>query len=376
MFHRVLQALQSDSPRSVVVVSTIGALLATSWAVWLFRGSLPIYVVSTAARVEVTPGPFPVQAAVRGRLTAIHAGIGDEVVAGALLFELDSVAEQLELKSARRRIAALEVELAALRRQAQSMADAAAGLSQAARLGGLQAQARLREVRAAHGLVESSARDLTNLAKVGAVAQLEKQQATAQLEQLGAIRRSSQLDVSKKEAEAAIAQADRQAHVAGLEHEIAAQEGLRTALEVRVEVLEHDIERRKIRAMGAGRVGDIARLQAGAWVEAGDRLASVVPPGAFHVVAEFTPDAALGRIHAGLPTRVHLDGFPWTQFGMIDGEVIRVGSELREGLVRVELSIDHINPLIPLQHGLPGVAEVMVESCSPAEHIVRALGRW
>ena len=60
---------------------------------------------------------------------------------------------------------------------------------------------------------------------------------------------------------------------------------------------------------------------------------------------------------------------------MIEGHVIRAGSELRDGLVRVDLSIDRINPVIPVQHGLPGVAEVMVDTASPAEHILRAIGR-
>lgn len=374
-FHRALQALESDSLRSTLIVTLVGVALAASWIAWLFWGSLPAYAVSTQARIEVVPAPFPVQAPVRGRLTAVHVGIGDEVAAGALLFEIDSAPERLELKSAERRIAALDFELAALRRQSSAVGDAAAGQHEAAKLSGLQAEAHLQEVKAAEELLENVARSVTTLAQAGAIADLERQRATSELKQRIASRRSSQLEIARKALETRIGGADRRADLAELDHDIASKEGLHAALEVQIEALEDAIERRRIRAPGAGRVGDLARIQQGAWVEAGDRLASVVPPGTFHVVAELKPDTALGRVRPGLPSRVHLDGFPWTQFGMIEGRVLRVGSEVRDGLIRVDLSIDHINPVIPLQHGLPGVAEVMVETISPAEHVLRAIGR-
>lgn len=375
MFQRALQALESDSRRSSLITAVVGVALAASWIAWLFWGSLPTYAVSSQARVEVVPAPFPVQAPVRGRLVAIHATIGDEVAAGALLFELDSVPEQLKLKAAKRRKAALDIELAALKRQAGAEDDAAAGQREEAKLGGLQAEARLREVRAAEEFLDTNARRMTTLEKQGAITDLEKQKATSDLKQLVESRRSSQIEIARKKQEMRVSHADRQADLAEIEHKIAFQEGLYAGLEVEIEELDREIERRMIRAPSAGRVGDLAKIQQGAWVEAGDRLAWVVPAGSFHVVAEFKPDAALGRVRSGLRSRVHLDGFPWTQFGMLEGHVLRVGSEVRDGLIRVDLSIETVNPVIPLQHGLPGVAEVMVESSSPAEQILRSLGR-
>ncbi|EYF04576.1 HlyD family secretion protein [Chondromyces apiculatus] len=376
MFQRALQALESDSSRATILVSVVGAALVAAWTSWLFCGSLPVYAVSTQARIEVVPGPFPVQAAVRGRLTAIHAEMGDEVAEGALLFELDSATEQLALKSAERRLSALRLELAPLRRKASAVSDATARQREAARVSGLQAEARLAEIKATEGYLEHSSRSVSTLAQMGAIAALEEKKASSELESIIAARRASQIEVVRKGLEMRLGNADRQADLADIEHEIAAREGLCAELEVSIEALEHDIARRTVRAPGAGRVGELAKLQLGAWVEAGDRLASIIPPGSFQIVAQLEPDAALGRIHANLPSRVHLDGFPWTQFGMIEGRVLRTGSEVRDGLIRVNLSIDRINPVIPLQHGLPGVAEILVEETTPAEQILRSLSRY
>ncbi|AKT42427.1 HlyD family secretion protein [Chondromyces crocatus] len=376
MFHRALQALESDSFRTTLIVSVIGGALIAAWSCWLFCGSLPVYAVSTQARIEVVPAPFPVQSPVRGRLTALHVDIGDEVTVGTLLFELDSVTEQLELKTAERRLAALHLELAPLRRKAGAVADAATRQREAARFSGLQAEARLEEVKAAEGYLESNTRSVMALAQQGAVAELERRRATSELEQVIASRRSSQLEVVRKGLETRVGHADRQAALAEIEHEIATREGLCAELEVRIEALQHEIARRTFRAPVDGRVGDLARLQLGAWVEAGDRMAAIVPPGSYQILAEFEPDTALGRIRPGLPSRVHLEGFPWTQFGRVEGHVVRTSSEVRDGRIRVALSIEHVNPVIPLQHGLPGVAEILVESSSPAEQILRALSRY
>ena len=54
----------------------------------------------------------------------------------------------------------------------------------------------------------------------------------------------------------------------------------------------------------------------------------------------------------------------------------RVSSELRDGSIRVEMAIADDTPEgLPLQHGLPGTAEVEVERVSPAALVLRAAGK-
>jgi multidrug resistance efflux pump len=111
-------------------------------------------------------------------------------------------------------------------------------------------------------------------------------------------------------------------------------------------------------------------------VQEGDRLAAIVPRGDLQVVADFPPPSALGRIQPGQPARLRLEGFPWTQYGSLAATVSRVASEVRNGRVRVELSVDvdQASP-IPLQHGLPGSVEVQVERVAPATLVLRTAGK-
>jgi multidrug resistance efflux pump len=143
-----------------------------------------------------------------------------------------------------------------------------------------------------------------------------------------------------------------------------------------VERLAHEIERRRIRAPMAGRLGEVAGLHIGTVVGEGDRLAAVVPHGDLQVVADFQPPSALGRIRPGQPARLRLEGFPWMQYGSLAATVKRVASEMRNGHIRVELSLDpdRASP-IPLQHGLPGTVEVQVERLAPATLVLRAAGK-
>jgi membrane fusion protein (multidrug efflux system) len=102
----------------------------------------------------------------------------------------------------------------------------------------------------------------------------------------------------------------------------------------------------------------------------------VVPRGQPRAVALF-PVAAVGRVRPGQPARLRLDGFPWTQYGVLTARVADVGDEAREGLIRVELSLDHDpTSAIPLGNGLPGTAEVEVDHVSPATLVLRAAGQY
>ena len=111
------------------------------------------------------------------------------------------------------------------------------------------------------------------------------------------------------------------------------------------------------------------------WSSEGDKLSAVVPPGALKVIAYFLPSTALGRIQPGQPAYLRLEGFPWTQYGTVTARVTHVASELRDKLLRVELTVDAIaTSPIPFQHGLPGTIEVEVDHVSPATLVLRTAG--
>ena len=134
------------------------------------------------------------------------------------------------------------------------------------------------------------------------------------------------------------------------------------------------IERRKVRAPATGKLGNVTPLQIGDVLKASDVIAIVVPPQEVHVVAELAPSEAVGRVLPGQRARVRLDGFAWTQFGMLDATVHHVASEPHDGTVRVELVLGGDLRRIPVQHGLPGAVDIQVESVSPWTLLLRSTG--
>jgi membrane fusion protein (multidrug efflux system) len=161
-----------------------------------------------------------------------------------------------------------------------------------------------------------------------------------------------------------------------LRSEIAALEGQKQRTRAEIDVLEHDIEKRTIRAGVAGRVGEIAKIGVGQFVKEGERLGMIVPSGGLRAIAEMPPEAALGRVRPGQKARMRMQGFPWLQYGTVPATVTNVASELRNGTVRVELRIEtDASSRIPLAHGMPGAVEIDIERATPASLVLRTAGR-
>ena len=66
------------------------------------------------------------------------------------------------------------------------------------------------------------------------------------------------------------------------------------------------------------------------------RMRAPFQVGDFIIVGDFSPSSVLGRIRPGQLSRLRLDGYPWAQYGTIEARVARVGSDIRDNLVRVE----------------------------------------
>jgi hypothetical protein len=116
-------------------------------------------------------------------------------------------------------------------------------------------------------------------------------------------------------------------------------------------------------------------LPLGSHITEGQRLGVILPGGTIEVVAEFSPSAAMGKIHPGQKGSMRLDGFPWAQYGAVSARVSRVAGETRDGKIRVELAVTSApSSRIELQHGAPGTVEVEIERTSPAALLLRSAG--
>src|SRR5205085_2168004 len=126
--------------------------------------------------------------------------------------------------------------------------------------------------------------------------------------------------------------------------------------------LRTQIEARQVRAPADGVIGEVQPLAPGAYVAAGQKLATIVPDGDLTIVAEFAPDGALGRLKPGQLARLRLDGYPWAQYGVVNARVARVAGEMRDGLLRADLvAAPDAAGRAPRRHGMTGSAEVAVE---------------
>ncbi|HLK64369.1 MAG TPA: HlyD family efflux transporter periplasmic adaptor subunit [Bryobacteraceae bacterium] len=375
-FSRTLRSLDADGPRRVLAGVAAAGCLTLAWALWCGLAPITLYEVSSTARLEVDQAVTPIQSPLAGRVVSTQLAIGRQVAAGDILLELDTEAERLEIAEQQAHLAALTPQLRALREQIAAEEQAREQEKLAGRAASEQALSSAREAEAPVRFAENDDERLRQLRAEGLVPEREYQRAKAELQRSRAAAESQHLAVGRLAEEQRTRESDRSAKLTSLAADVVRLETQIPALEASLSRLNYEIERRRVRAPVSGRLGEAAVLRQGAVVRDGERLGAIVPESRLAIVAQFPPEAAMGRIRAGQLARLRLDGFPWTQYGTVPATVTRVATEVREGSVRVELAVTRTSSsLIPLQHGLPGTIEIEVERVTPAALILRNAGR-
>jgi membrane fusion protein (multidrug efflux system) len=375
-FTRTTRSLAQDTALGAVATWALAASLLAAWAVWFVAGSVTVYEISPRARLEVQQASHPVSAQVGGRLQATHLVLGQAVAQGDVLVELDAGEPRLRLEEERVRQQALQAQLAALQEERRAREQATLPEGDAAQAAWQGANARTQE--AAEGLAYATdhERRLRDEAAQGGVATVDALQARAEMQKLAAARDALAAEARRLQASGHSRSAELRAQQGNLLRVAAALEGELAASQQATQRLLLEIDRHRVRAPVAGRIGDVAALRPGEVVGAGQKFAVVIPEGELIVVADFEPRAVLGRVRPGQPARLRLDGFPWAQYGTLAARVSRVAGEVRDGRVRVEFSPDGPWPQgVALQHGLPGTVEISIETVSPAVLVLRASGQ-
>jgi membrane fusion protein (multidrug efflux system) len=377
-FARSMRSLEADSFRFSGVMLAIAGLLLAAWCGWFFLARVSIYEVSESARIEVAAASHPVDAPVAGRIVGNHVTLGQEVATDDLLLELEAETEALELEEERSTRAANQSELTELRQELDSESEALRRSSRAADLELQESRAALREAQAATRFAEEDYKRIVLLTEQGLKSEVDRLKALSELEKAKAVADGRALAISRREQELAVEQRDRRSRIESLERQLSQIEGAITTSQSAEKRLSVEVAKRTIRAPVGGTIGELSqRLRIGAFVAEGEKLCAIVPRGDGHrVVAEFEPGKALGRIRSGQLARLRLDGYPWTQYGLVKARVASVASEVRDSKVRVELGIEpDVPPGIVLEHGLPGELEVEVETASPAILVLRSVGK-
>jgi membrane fusion protein (multidrug efflux system) len=354
---------------------TITLCLAIGWVAWALFSRIAVYASTEQARIEVAQAVFFVQAPASGRVRKSDLELGREVEPGTVLVELEADPQKLRVEEEQTRRTALRSQLEDLRRQLTAEQATLTAELHASRFATDQARALQAEAEAAAQFAQEESKRRTTLYKQGLTSELEMLRAEAETKKKGAEVQSSQTAVSRAEREQLMKSGERQVRIETVKRDIGRIEGELAAAANMVQRLEHELGWQRIIASGRGRLGEIVNLKPGAYVRQGDRLAAIIPDGQLRVVAYFEPRTAIGRVRPGQTGRLRLDGFPWAEYGSVNATVTRVGNEVREGRVRVELN-PRTNPRVALQHGLPGTLEIETERVSPATYLMRKAGGY
>ncbi|MGE0451832.1 MAG: HlyD family secretion protein [Vicinamibacterales bacterium] len=374
-FSQTTRSLRRDSSRAAFAAWAAAGVLFAAWLAWLVNGRVGVYEVSTSARVEVTASSHPVTSLASGKVLSSSLAVGRRVRAGEVLAVIDSSDGRLRLDEEDQKRSGIRSQVDALKRQIQSREQARTADASAASAARRSAEARRREAEAAVVFADEFERKTRQLHAFGLVASLEVEKAAAETNKLRAARDALAAEAERSALDAEVAAKEHDASIEAVQTALALLEGEGGSADAVVARLSGDLERRVARAPVAGRLGDVAPVQPGTYVTEGQVLAQIVPEGPLMVVADFDPARARGRVRPGQHGQVRLDGFPWTQYGTVPVTVTRVSSEVRQGLLRVELAIaGSPGDASVLEHGLPGRVDVRVEETTPVTLVLRAAG--
>jgi adhesin transport system membrane fusion protein len=375
-FSATTRSLANDGFRYAYLAWLCAGVLLAAWLCWFFMSEVTVYEASARAHLEVQQAPHVVAAVIAGKVVSAPVVIGQQVQAGAILVELDAGSEKLRLREELSRLAAMAPRIESINREIAALESAGVNEQHAAAAAVQAARYRSSEAVAAVAFAEEHARRLTTESRAGSIAEIDALRAVAEAAKLQASGSALALDARRLGLEALTRERQGQAQLESLRRSMEAMQAERATVALAIERLQAEVERHVVRAPVSGRIGDVHALRPGAYASAGQPLATVVPAGGLVILADFTPASVLGRVHPGQAARLRLSGFPWTQYGSIEATVIRVATEVRDNLVRVELAPNMSAASRPvMQHGLPGSVEVVVDRLAPAVLVLRASGQ-
>lgn len=352
-----------------------GVVLA-AWCWWATHTEVTLYEVSTSARIELDESTYPIQSPLLGRIVKANLHVGQVVRRGEILVEIDAAPEQLELRQEQVRAQGIEPERQRVGSELAAEERARVQERLTAGLTAGEAASRIREAAANARYAESDLARVEGLHRQNLIATRDLEKARTDAERLGAVVTTLEAAARRVPQEQETRDRERDVRIERLRSQIASLDAQRRTLNAGIERLGYEVERRRVRAPIDGTVGESAILRTGAVVQEGEKIASIVPSGRLVVAAQFRADAAFGRIRAGQPATLRLEGFPWPEFGSVSAAVDRVAQEIRAESVRVELSIDARSTFRgTLQHGMPGSLEIAVERLTPLALVLRTAGQ-
>lgn len=158
-------------------------------------------------------------------------------------------------------------------------------------------------------------------------------QAAAELERSAALARSGLVSVAEAEDARTRLAAERAAEALAIANQLAAWRSRQGALETelgqwnseRAEIVER-IAASTIRSPVDGTVSELLAISPGSVVVSGERLATISPDETL-VAETWVSPADIGSVHPGLPVRLHVDAFNFSDWGALEGRVESISDD-------------------------------------------------
>ena len=340
MFSTTRRALEADGFRG----TTLGVLLVVgllgAWGAWFLGAQVTLYAVSETARLEMSQAAHPVEAPVAGRVVATHLALGQEVQGGDVLVELDATAQHLQREEEQ---AVCTRSPRSSRRSTRPSPPKNRRCARPGRPPGSPSTRRGRGTarrRWRRGPPMRKPKLFTRLQARGLPAQLDLLRAKAEAQKRRAAVDTLRLAVSRLESDHRTQESDRNARLEGLRRDVTRLAGDMTTAAATVERLAHEIERRRIRAPMAGRLGEVAELRVGSVVREGTGSQRSCRAGTCRSSPTSCRRRRSDASEPGSQRACGSRASPGRSTGAWRRRCSRVASEVRNGRVRVELSVD------------------------------------
>jgi membrane fusion protein (multidrug efflux system) len=383
-FERTLRSLNGYESGTRILMASLVVLGVGGLLTWAVGARVPVTKTSAQGRIEPHNAVYRLEPQGAGKVVRSLLNLDEYVKQGDLLIEFDTRAERLELEQSKTTLAGLEQERAVLRDQIENKKAelAASGLVDEVAI--KEAMERETEIAPRAKLAEQRAQ-LAQNSPTGSVSELEKLERRTDVDALSSAGRAQSLAIQRLKREQSVKRETNTAALLALKREDLRLEAQIQQLNVAMDRLQYQIERKHYKAPATGRLVDVVELGAGAFIAEGQRLGSILATDAEVRVRARFPKEMVGVLQPGQPAQLKLDGYPWTIYGTVPAVVTRVGTEpgitatpeAIPGTVRVELDLGKpADPRIKIEHGMTATIEVEVARVSPLALLMRALGEW
>ena len=305
-----------------------------------------------------------VQSSEPGVLRKTYVKVGDLVLKGDLLFDIDPVDAKTQLDQVQKRSAALLIKKVRLEAEVtnstpnfeQRLVDAAPtsfstelALFQARRndLAGISAILKQREIQklneieglkiqyqtAQNGLslIRREIETIEPLVKNGLAPETRlielRRDEAAMLGQANSAKSNQKRLLSGLEEIKAQLKAEKQAHITRALTDLSAIESEIIEISARIPALESRVERTSIRAPLDGVINQISYATADAYVQSGDVLLEMVPTGSNLIVETMINPKDIGEIILGQEVKISLTAFNASRYGRLDGSVLSISAD-------------------------------------------------